>query len=186
VGKLANIILITGGAGCGKSEFAESLAKSCNEPIFFVATMSHTAGDPEQLERILEHQGRRPKHWLTFEILVDLENLVNALPQGPGTCLIDCLSLYVSNMLLTQSEQKAWTGEIELAVKNKIDLLVQGMEKRPDINFIVVTNEVGMGIVPDNRLARRYRYLLASANRQMASAADQVWLLIVGLPVKVK
>lgn len=179
-----NLTLITGGARSGKSAFAETLAQHFEGDVWYIATMEELHGDLESAARIKGHRVRRPRDWQTLEVPFDVHENILALPHGIGVCLIDCLSLYVANLLMRSSSLDM--NEAENEVNKASDLLLTAIEARPDKQFIVVTNEVGWGIVPENPLARLYRDILGLTNQRFAQAAGQVWLSCAGLQIKLK
>ncbi|WP_261665070.1 bifunctional adenosylcobinamide kinase/adenosylcobinamide-phosphate guanylyltransferase [Deinococcus sp. Marseille-Q6407] len=167
------LYFVTGGARSGKSSFAERLAAGYGAPVTYLATAQ--AFDDEMSERIARHRQDRPAHWQTWEEPLDVPA---ALRQAPdGTVLLDCLSLWVSNLVLAD-----WS---DAAVLTAADELLAAARARSG-RTILVTNEVGFGIVPDNALARRYRDLLGWVNQRCAAESDQAWLLVSGLPVMLK
>lgn len=184
--EIANLTLITGGARSGKSAFAESLAARYGGEVIYIATMEEISDDEEAIERIRRHQMRRPPSWQTREVPFDVHHCINEIPPGISVCLLDCLSLYVSNMLLDFEHKGASDAQIEQIVDEKAADLLAAMSNRSDIRFLVVTNEVGAGIVPEHKLARIYRDLLGLVNQQFAKQADEVWLCCVGLQLKLK
>jgi len=202
------LTLITGGAKSGKSGFAEKLALDSGKPVYYFATMPHIAGDAEQEERIRKHRLRRPIEWHTFEVEREIDLAIEQLPTGDGVCIVDCVSLYVANLFF-QFEHRGFAGRppsgsslkttsassrprssrfssLENAVNESIQNLIGATGKRADKRFVVVTSEVGFGIVPDNEKARRFRDLLGDANQALARAADTVWLSCAGLQIKLK
>ncbi|MBS1956763.1 MAG: bifunctional adenosylcobinamide kinase/adenosylcobinamide-phosphate guanylyltransferase [Cyanobacteria bacterium SZAS-4] len=181
-----NLTLITGGARSGKSAFAEALANSDGGKVLYIATMEEIVEDSEALERIKRHRERRPLSWSTVEVPFDVDQAVAKISKDTDVCLIDCLSLYVSNMLLALDEKSTSAKELEDPIQEAASKLLTAMSNRPEIRFIVVTNEVGWGIVPEHKLARSYRDLLGFTNQQFAHAASEVWLSCVGLQVKLK
>lgn len=180
-----NLTLITGGARSGKSAFAEALANADGGRVLYVATMEEVVDDKEAVERIQRHRQRRPTSWKTIEIPFEVDRAVAQMPVDTEVCLLDCLSLYVSNMLL-KLEDKSTTEQLEEQVFDAAARLLVEMQVKAETRFIVVTNEVGWGIVPEHKLARTYRDLLGLVNQQFARAADQVWLSCAGLQVKLK
>ena len=165
------IILITGGVRSGKSTRAEARARAfAGEPVY-IATAE--ALDGEMRERIAKHRARRGSEWLERETPLEL---VAALLEtdGGGARLVDCLTLWLSNLM---HAERNWEQEAKLLV----DAL--GRQKSP---VVLVTNEVGLGIVPDNALARRFRDAAGILNQMVAHAADEVEFVVAGLPMRVK
>lgn len=171
------IIFITGGARSGKSTLAVQLAKNLKGKVAFIATAQ--AGDDEMAERISKHKSSRPKAWKTFEEPIDIPSVI-AKAYNYDTIIIDCLTILVSNLLL-DDDRKNDDDEI----LNRIVELSE-IAKNSDGTMIVVSNEVGMGIVPDNKLARRFRDLAGRANQIIAESADEVYICFSGIPVKIK
>lgn len=172
---MARIIFITGGARSGKSRLAEKLAETFGGPLCYVATGE--ARDAEMAERIAAHRARRGETWQTLE---EPLNLQEALRDVQGCCkavLVDCITLWISNLLF-----RFGTAEAVLdAVRTLIESLA---EYRTPI--ILVSNEVGMGIVPENALARTFRDLAGKANELLAAASDEVYVTFSGIPLKLK
>lgn len=167
----ARLILLTGGARAGKSAFAQEQAQALGGgQVSLIATAQ--ALDEEMQTRVAKHQAQRPAGWQTLES--PLEVIHSFIHSRHNTVLLDCLTLWVSNLMLAERDVMS---EIE-------GLLAAQAESRKTL--LVVTNEVGMGIVPDNALARRYRDLLGAANRRMAQQAGEVYLLVSGIPLKIK
>jgi adenosylcobinamide kinase / adenosylcobinamide-phosphate guanylyltransferase len=183
---LKNLTLITGGARSGKSDFAERLARAQNGKVLYLATMGFMSEDAEASERILRHKARRPLNWQTIEEPLQLPECVGALALDVNVCLIDCLSLWISNMLLADSSKDLALSSCEELVHKRVLSLLAAIEAKPSTVFIVVTNEVGSGIVPENKLARTFRDLLGIANQDIALAAGEVWLSCVGLQLRLK
>ncbi|MBP6746248.1 bifunctional adenosylcobinamide kinase/adenosylcobinamide-phosphate guanylyltransferase [bacterium] len=188
---LAKLTLITGGARSGKSYLAETMAKKSELPVVYFATMGKVASDGEVVERIEMHVERRSPDWQTIEEPLLLANAIRKLEvSAPKTlCLIDCLSLFVSNLLLSipyTIESSGVRKELEENILSEVEELLTAMSGREDLVFVVVTNEVGSGIVPDNNLARSYRDLLGVANQKFAERADQVFIAISGLGLQLK
>lgn len=183
---LNNLTLITGGARSGKSRFAETLAGERGGPVIYVATMAAVASDDESVERIKKHRQRRPEQWRTVELQLDIHKELAGKIQESSVCLIDCLSLYVSNMLLDYSAAGMSANDVEEAISTAASDLLAVIGRFPQVQFIVVTNEVGWGVVPENGLARAYRDLLGFTNQQFAQAAGAVWLCCAGLQLALK
>jgi adenosylcobinamide kinase / adenosylcobinamide-phosphate guanylyltransferase len=165
------ITLITGGARSGKSTRAEARARALAGRPVYVATAE--ALDAEMRERIAKHRARRGSEWLEREAPLEL---VAALVEtdGDGARLVDCLTLWLSNLMHAERD---W----EQAAKLLVEAL--GVQKSP---VVLVTNEVGLGIVPENALARRFRDAAGILNQMVAHAADEVEFVVAGLPMRVK
>ena len=178
-------ILIIGGARSGKSSFAQELALKLGEPVLFVATA--TAGDEEMRHRIELHQKARPATWSTLEATTNIGSQVIEKIGGAQVVVVDCITLLVNNIFSRYSHQGELIDAslVEEEVVAEINKLVECIN-RVDARFIMVTNEVGMGLVPPFRTARLYRDLLGKANRILAEASDTVYLMVAGLPVPIK
>ena len=172
-------ILILGGARSGKSHFAQELAKKLGDKVLFVATGE--ALDEEMQARISEHKKARPKNWRTLEIPTGIGKGIEQQIGDAEVVIIDCLTLLVSNLLRGEPN----CPEAEKRVTTEIDELLACMDKLY-ASFVIVSNEVGMGLVPETRLGRIYRDLLGKANQLMAQHISEVYLMIVGIPFKVK
>lgn len=189
---LENLTVITGGARSGKSLFAEQLASNSGKPVSYLATMPRLPDDAELEFKVEMHRARRPSSWSTIETELSIHKALETLPAGPGVCVIDCLSLYVSNMMLDSLKDADVSISPELLraldqrVSEAIRMLAETVQSRPDWNFIVVTNEVGWSVVPDNKMARIYKDLLGFANQTLATKAFTVYLACVGLRIKLK
>jgi len=168
---MSKIILVTGGARSGKSAIAERLIAELGQNPIYIATAE--ARDDEMAARIANHQARRGAEWVTHSEPLDL---VRALVQtdGGGPRLVDCLTLWLSNLMLSGAN---W----EAAAR---DLVVAFASQRAPIVF--VTNEVGGGIVPENKLAREFRDAAGQLNQWVAGSSDEVYLAVSGLSLKLK
>ena len=179
-------ILITGGVRSGKSRFAQELAQRLGQPVLFVATAE--AGDEEMRQRIEEHRRARPSAWRTLEAPTCVGQHIVQEIGSAQVVIIDCVTLLVSNVLsqfIDPTSAHIDDSLAEKAVTHEINELIDGLN-RVAASFIIVTNEVGMGLVPDNKLGRTYRDLLGKANQRLAERADEVYLMVAGLPVRVK
>lgn len=183
---LSNLTLITGGARSGKSLLAEQIGRDSNTPVVYLATMEEMHDDPETVMRIDLHRSRRPHDWTTIEAPFDLSGAILKLPDQKQTCIIDCLSLLISNILLKTNGEGTRLPEARDQVLAEIGKVLEAIKQRNDVNFVAVTNEVGSGIVPENALARSYRDLLGETNQIIAQAANAVFLMCVGLKLQLK
>ena len=164
---MSNIVLVTGGARSGKSNFAELLCREQNNSTAYIATS--VAFDDEMKDRIKKHQDSRPKEWKTYEIYKDIYSIVEDLDKNHDTVILDCLTLMINNLMFTYGidVDKATTeevNEIEEYIKDQVEKLLKAV-KNTDLYFLIVTNELGMGIVPENKLSRIYRDFVGRANQ---------------------
>jgi len=173
------IILLLGGARSGKSARAQQMAEEMGGRVLFCATAQPL--DEEMLRRIEAHRKSRPSGWNTIEAPVDVGNKLVQSISGYDTIIIDCITLLISNCLCTGVSDR----EAAAAVSKEIESITRLMRQR-DFNFILVSNEVGSGLVPDNKLGRTYRDLLGQANQQLAACADEVYFMAAGLSLKMK
>lgn len=173
----ARLILVTGGARAGKSRFAQGLAeaKDCRRRLF-VATA--VPCDAEMKRRITRHRQTRNGLWTTLE---EPHRLPESLParflQAGSIVLLDCLPTFTTNLLLRKASERQ--------ILSRVRRLISAL-KRPGVHSIWVTNEVGLGLVPDHPLGRRFRDLLGGINQEVASESDEVYLLVAGIPMKLK
>jgi adenosylcobinamide kinase/adenosylcobinamide-phosphate guanylyltransferase len=165
------IILITGGARSGKSVRAEARARAFAGRPVYIATAE--ALDAEMRGRIAQHRARRGDEWLEHETPLDLVPALNAT-DGGGARLVDCLTLWLSNLM---HAKRNWSRETER--------LAETLRAQKSA-AVLVTNEVGLGIVPDNALARQFRDAAGIMNQMIAQTADEVELVVAGLPMRVK
>lgn len=176
------LILLLGGARSGKSRYAETWAQAHGGRVLYVATAQ--AFDDEMRSRIARHRSDRPAHWTTVEAPLQTAAAIRAALPGHDTVLLDCITLLASNVLLALSEDAAQEA-VNRAVLAEIDELL-AVRAASAATWLVVSNEVGMGVVPPTRLGRFYRDALGYANQRLAQAADEVLLLVAGLPWRLK
>jgi adenosylcobinamide kinase/adenosylcobinamide-phosphate guanylyltransferase len=179
-------VLLIGGAGSGKSHRAQELARQEAGPVLFIATAA--PGDDEMRRRIAAHRRKRPPEWRTLEIASGVGQQVLLQHGGAGVVIIDCITLLVSNILTRHCSPEGEPLDapfIESEVTSEIEELLECIRSL-EAAFFIVSNEVGLGLVPDNPIGRLYRDLLAGANRRLAAAADEVNLMVAGIPVAVK
>ena len=182
---MANV-LITGGARSGKSRFAQELAQKLGKPVLFVATA--VAGDEEMRLRIEEHRRARSTAWNTLEVTMHIGSQIIQKIGGARVVIIECIALLVNNVFSQYSHQTGEQIDATLIEENLIAEIKELIEciKQVDASFIIVTNEVGMGLVPVNGIGRLYRDLLGKVNQLLAEQVDEVYLMVAGLPVPVK
>jgi adenosylcobinamide kinase / adenosylcobinamide-phosphate guanylyltransferase len=183
---MRKIILLLGGARSGKSHFAQEWAQNTAEKVLFAATA--TAGDEDMRLRIAKHKKDRPSNWRTLEAPIHLGKEISAAFEDEDLVIIDCITLLVNNIFCRYEENQFEDLEdsiLEKAVLSEINELVDCF-KKIDVSFIIVSNEVGLGIVPDNRMGRLYRDILGRANQILAGSADEVYLMVAGIPLRVK
>ena len=177
------IILVTGGARSGKSTFAEKLAtKLQGGRKAYIATAQ--IFDEEMKHRIKIHQSRRGEDWRTFEAPFNAEIAIDEAAEQFDVILFDCMTIYISNFVCNFETLDNF-DLINLELRNIVDKLVEAAKKVRG-TIIFVTNEVGAGIVPENKLARVYRDCAGIANQMLASQADEVYLVVSGIPMIIK
>lgn len=182
----STIILCSGGARSGKSEFAEQLALSLKGRKAYVATGQ--AFDDEMKDRIKKHQLRRGKEWITFEIPLHLHENWEQIKNVSDVILIDCLTMFTSNHVFAHGDINTQedANRIESVILKELRLLLQEINNSNDKTVIFVTNEIGLGIVPENKLARYFRDITGRVNREVASAANKMYLTISGVTIELK
>ena len=179
---MGTIILVTGGARSGKSSFAEKLAlKLGSGRAAYIATAQ--IFDDEMSYRVKVHKERRGKNWLTFESPFNADKSISFAAKNFDVILFDCVTIYVSNFLCAANldDEANLYAELRGLIQKLIDAA-----QHSDATTIFVSNEVGAGIVPENKLARRFRDLAGLANQIIAKHADKVYLTVAGLAVDVK
>ncbi|MGB9715350.1 MAG: bifunctional adenosylcobinamide kinase/adenosylcobinamide-phosphate guanylyltransferase [Thermodesulfovibrionales bacterium] len=168
------IIFITGGARSGKSRFALKLASAISSiRKAYIATAE--ALDGEMKERIEDHKRQRGDEWVTYEEPLSIANVLEEIEGRYSVILIDCLTLWLSNLMHAGLN-------IEIEIEHFISSLVT-CHSSP---IYIVSNEVGMGIVPENEMARRFRDMAGFLNQKIAEVADEVYMVVAGIPVKIK
>ncbi len=177
---MGEMILILGGARSGKTALAEHLAGG-RGPVTYLATATRTPGDPEMDARIERHRAKRPPDWITVEVPRDLEAAIPDLGATSGTVIIDCVTLWLTNLMLGIGDGPSLD---DAAILDRV--AAAGRAPRGDAQVIWVSNEVGSGVVPENRLARRFADLQGLANQELAAQADSVHLSVAGLAVRLK
>lgn len=179
---MGRLTLVLGGARSGKSAFAQRLAEERGERLVFVATAQGL--DAEMAARIEKHRLSRSARWKTMELPLGLEEPLPDALQEAQVVVLDCLTLLVSNLLLLEASGEEQPDEAAAGerVAGALQQLLTQVQDRP-AEWIVVSNEVGMGLVPANPLGRMYRDLLGRANQQLAARADEVYWVVAGIPL---
>jgi adenosylcobinamide kinase/adenosylcobinamide-phosphate guanylyltransferase len=177
---MSRTIFITGGARSGKSTFAETLVLQSGSNPCYLATAQSL--DHEMDERISRHRQRRGDSWHTAEEPLDLSNALKNRDGAFSAILVDCLTLWLTNLLLAGDLQGK---ELEDAIMAHVRHLA-GILRTMQTPVFIVSNEVGMGIVPEHRLGRIFRDIAGQANQTIAAAADEAWLVASGIPIKLK
>ncbi len=183
----SKIVLITGGARSGKSTFAEQMVEAMGGQIGYIATS--IPFDAGMRDRIKKHKEQRPDIWETFEKYKNLHELFDT-NEMKDAYLLDCVTLLVTNLMFENSQN--WDDidydqidQIEARIQEQIDKMIKSIRKN-GATVVMVTNEVGLGIVPENKLARVYRDIAGRVNQQIGHQADEVYLVVCGQPMKIK
>ena len=162
------LTLLLGGARSGKSSLAVRLGERHDDTVTFLATSPRIGGDDDLDSRITTHRAERPSHWCTIEEELDL---TSAIPSDESFLIIDCLTLWVNNLL--------HTGRTHAGISDASAAAIAAVAARSG-DTVAISNEVGLGIVPDNELARSYRDVLGRVNQQWAAVADRAFFLVAG------
>ena len=185
---MGEITFILGGARSGKSSFAINLAKEKSDKVAYIATASPT--DEEIIERIRIHKSSRPNSWLTVEKSENIAAAINDLPDTINLVIIDCLTYLTFNIL----NRWHWDGSItdtkntvqaELKVMKEADHLISSINKSR-ANFILISNEVGLGLVPPYPLGRVFRDVMGRFHQMITANSSEVYMLIAGIPMRLK
>ncbi len=168
---LPNLTLVLGGASSGKSKFAESLCKKSGLDKVYIATAQ--VFDDEMADKVSRHLTQRGSDWKTIEAPVDVAGAIQSAPDG-SVILLDCATLWLTNVILGEHDLDEQTHALISALTSSCNPIV------------VVSNEVGMGIVPDNALSRKFRNAQGALNQQIASDAGCVVAVMAGLPLVLK
>lgn len=189
---MTGTLLVLGGARSGKSAYAQRHCEALGKRLVYIATAQ--AGDDEMAERIARHRAERGHMWSTLEEPLDLCGAISEAAQRADAVLVDCLTLWLSNLMLANHMQanqmqanQMQANEIQgrhdlLAARKALTLLVE----QTRVPLVLIANEVGMGIVPDNALARRFRDEAGWLNQEVAAAAKEVVMVVAGLPMRLK
>src|SRR5215216_108083 len=178
----SRITLILGGARSGKSSYAQNLAEESGKSVTFLATAQ--ALDEEMTTRIQKHQAERPANWVTLEIPCEIASHVSQVESE--VVILDCITLLISNLLMQfVKDDRVEEAPFMIAVQKEIDELIITLHDREQA-WLIVSNEVGLGLVPPYQMGRVYRDAIGWANQQLAREADKVLLMVAGIPMVVK
>jgi len=181
---MGRLIFIIGGARSGKSTFAQQLAQKTSKNVVYIATAESL--DEEMEKRIRNHQKIRPTEWATIEAPLNIREKYIKANEAYEVVIIDCLTLLVSNILMvtSENEQPGETKAYEKLLKEFSEIMQTIHES--DALWIIVSNEVGLGIVPGDLSSRIYRDLLGKLNQWMAAQAEEVYFMVAGIPVPIQ
>ncbi|QJA09637.1 bifunctional adenosylcobinamide kinase/adenosylcobinamide-phosphate guanylyltransferase [Romboutsia sp. CE17] len=185
---MSKIILVTGGARSGKSSFAESLCKDRNNKTAYIATS--IPFDDEMKARVKKHKNSRPSEWKTYEIYKNIYSIIQEISKEHETVILDCVTLLVNNLMFNSdinvdNANQEEINALELYIKDQVNKLLDEV-KATDLYFVMVTNEIGMGVVPGNKLSRIYSDIVGRINQLIASRSDEVHFVVSGIPMKIK
>lgn len=192
---LSKMIMVTGGARSGKSSYAEAIAKSIGKNIIYIATAKRT--DDEMITRIKKHIEQRPSNWLTIEAYRGFDTILPKCVNGMDAILLDCMTIMTTNLMLdcpevydcTLTQWDDLTMEQVQEVENNIHKEVQALinfAKSSELSFVFVTNEVGLGLVPEYKMGRDFRDISGRVNQILAKACDEVYFCVSGIPMRIK
>ncbi len=185
---MGKLILITGGARSGKSIFAEKKVAEFGNNILYIATARPS--DDEMVLRVEKHRKQRPSDWVTMEIYEDMAKTIDAAKIKEEAILLDCVTIMVANLFFENDVDWENLDRVEIeTIENKvaaqISNIIKSLTALP-IPVVAVTNEIGMGIVTDNKLSRVYRDIVGKANQSFAKAASEVYMCVSGIPICIK
>ena len=180
-----SITLVLGGARSGKSAFAENLARESTLPVAYIATA--LAGDAEMAARIAHHRARRPANWRTVEAPLALADALEAHAVADGCVLVDCLTLWLTNLLFHERKEFPDTRNIDPGPQftRQLERLIEVLPRLPG-TIIIVSNEIGFGVTPIGAMTRFFVDEAGRLNQRAAALAQHVRLIVAGCPVKVK
>ncbi len=185
---MGKLILVTGGARSGKSTYAENKAKEFGTQVLYIATAKPI--DEEMEMRIARHRAQRPAGWVTLEAYKELDLELESISKGKNVVMLDCITVMVSNLMLDESWEwdelsRERVEEIEQTIMHQIERLITFI-KTQEIPFILVTNEVGLGVVPPSAMGRDFRDIGGRVNQLLARVSEEVYFCVSGIPVKIK
>lgn len=185
---MSNIVMVTGGTRSGKSSYAEELCKLQNNNVAYIATS--IPFDEGMKDRIKKHKEMRPKNWSTYEVYEDIYKIIKEIGRNHETVILDCVTLLINNLMFKfdinyEACDRSQIDEVEKYIQSQVKLLIEEV-KKTNLFFIMVTNEIGMSIVPQNRLSRIYTDIAGRINQYIAKESDEVYFVVSGIPLKIK
>lgn len=185
---MSKLILVTGGARSGKSNFAEGLCMDRNNDTAYIATS--IPFDDEFRDRVKKHKERRPSSWRTYEMYKAVYSQIEAIGRNHDTVLLDCVTLMVNNLMFQEpiDYEKSTPDEInilEAQITEEFKRLLQEV-RNTNLYFVIVTNEIGLSPVAANKLTRIYTDIIGRINQLIAREADEVYFVVSGIPMKIK
>lgn len=181
------MILVTGGCRSGKSAFAEKLSKQKGDSALYIATA--IPFDNEMKDRIDKHQQRRPKEWETWEGNQNIAHVIEEKSVHFNSILLDCVTIWITNLMFAFSESpdvdKMDFISLEEKIIEEVKKVVDSVKKQ-NVNMIFVTNEIGLGVIPENKFGRYFRDVAGKINQYLASESDEVYFVVSGIPMKIK
>lgn len=187
--KLSNIIYVSGGARSGKSSFGEGRLEEVDGNKSYIATS--IPFDEGMVDRIKKHVARRPSQWKTYEIQIDIDRYIDVVLDNSDGIILDCVTVLITNMMFKNPDidwDSATREEIDIFESNIIDMFSKMIEKieQHDVQFIIISNELGMGIVPEGRLSRIFRDVAGKVNQFIAEKSDEAYFCVSGIAMKLK
>lgn len=186
---MGRLVLVTGGARSGKSSYAENIIRELKGEVVYVATS--IPFDDEMRDRVKKHRERRPESWNTHEGYKNLEAIFEEGKPKYSGILLDCVTIMITNLMFEKSPEgidnlsQQDINSIEREIMLEIEKFLNAAEKS-SAKLVMVTNEVGDGIVPENKLSRIFRDIAGRVNQYIASRCNEVYLVVCGIPVKIK
>lgn len=185
---MSKLILVTGGARSGKSQYAESLCRAQNNKTAYIATS--IPFDEELKARVAKHREMRPSEWETFEIYEDIYKAIPKIAKAYQTVILDCVTLMVNNLMFKENVDYDAIGTMEIdvleaSIKKQFAKLIEAVQKT-ELFFVIVTNEIGLCPVAANKLTRIYTDIIGRMNQFIAENSDEVYFVVSGIPMKIK
>ena len=178
---MGKLTFLLGGARSGKSSYALTIAEQSGKPVTFIATAQ--AFDDEMHARIQKHQSERPAHWSTLEVPIGVASQANEIKTD--IVILDCMTLLVTNIIMQFAKDDIVDEKLSTqAIDDEVNSLLAFIREH-DQHWIIISNEVGLGLVPPYQMGRVYRDLLGRANQSLARAADDVYWMVAGIPVPI-